>query len=131
MDKFTKREEELMEFLWEYGKPLTSYNMVDLCKNHKWKDSYIHCMIRSLEKKGAIEPCGEERSGIKIARKFQPAISKEEYYVQLALSAGVDRALFTMAAAGLVKKDASSDQEKLIQELEEIIKEFKERVGEE
>ena len=131
MEKFTRREEELMEFLWGYGQPLTSYNMVDLCKDRDWKDSYIHIMIRSLEKKGAIECCGVEKSGIKYARKFRPAITKEEYYVQLALSAGVDRELFAKTAAGLVRKDSSNDQEKLIQELEEIIKEFKEREGEE
>ena len=131
MEKFTKREEELMEFLWAYGEPLTSYNMVALCKDRDWKDSYIHIMIRSLEKKGAIECCGAERSGIKYARKFRPAITKEEYYVQLALSAGVDRALFAKAAAGLVEKDHTENQEELIKELEAIIKEFKERAGEE
>lgn len=131
MEKFTKREEELMNFMWEYGKPVTSYEMVDLCKDRDWKDSYIHIMIRSLEKKGAIECCGAERSGIKYARKFRAAVSKEEYYVQLALSAGVNRALFAKIASGLVPEDDPDEREQLVQKLEDIIKEYKEREDDE
>lgn len=131
MEKITKREEELMNFMWGYGKPVTSYEMVSLCRDRDWKDSYIHIMIRSLEKKGAIECCGAKRSGIKYARKFRAAISKEEYYVQLALSAGVDRVSFAKLAAGLIPKDDPDERDDLIQKLEEIIREYKERGEEE
>lgn len=131
MERFTKREEELMNFLWAYGKPATSFEMVALCKERDWKDSYIHIMIRSLEKKGAIECCGAERSGIKYARKFRTTVSKEEYYLQLALSAGVDRASFAKLAAGLIPADDPDEREDLVQKLEEIIQEYKEREDEE
>ncbi len=127
MEKFTRREEELMEFMWDYGAPLTFHEMLKLCTDRDWKDSYIHIMIRSLEAKGAISCCGVVRYGTKYVRQFQCAISKEEYYVQLALSAGVNRALFAKIASGLVPEADPDEREQLVQKLEKIIEDYKER----
>ena len=50
----TKREEELMEFLWQQGEPLAANEILDRCKERSWSDRYLQAMLRSLEKKGAI-----------------------------------------------------------------------------
>ncbi len=121
----TKREEELMNFLWEYGQPLASNEMLELCKEHSWSDSYLRIMLRSLEKKGAIVPCGMVRYGTQYARKFSCAFTKEEYYVQLAASRGVNAELFAKAAVAMAAQSDSKDQENLIQELEEILQDYK------
>ncbi len=124
---FTKRETELMDFLWSYGEPVTGKDILVLCKKRTWADNYLGVMLRSLEKKGAIRCCGMKLYGTKYARQFESTISREEYYVQLAKGNGVDVEAFAKAAVGLVKEEKSSNQEELIQELEKIIKEFKER----
>ncbi len=127
MQNFTTREMELMNFLWSYGKPATSKDMIEKCVERSWSDTYLNIMLRSLEKKGAIRCCGAVLYGRKYARQFECMISKEEYYVRLALDNGVDTKALANAAAGLVKRESSEDQEELIQELEKIIKDFKER----
>lgn len=124
---FTKRETELMDFLWSYGEPVTGNDILEQCKEHTWADTYLGIMLRSLEKKGAIRCCGMKLYGTKYARQFESAITKEEYYVQLARDNGVDMEAFARAAVGLVKKEAPEEQEALINELENIIQEFREK----
>ncbi len=127
MQNFTNREMELMNFLWSYGKPATSKDMLEKCVDRSWSPTYLNIMLRSLEEKGAIRCCGAVLYGRKYARQFECMLSKEEYYVRLAVDNGVDKKALATAAVGLVKKEASEDQEDLIQELEKIIAEFKER----
>lgn len=127
MIKFTKREEELMDFLWERGEPATTKEMQELCKGRTWSDNYLHVMLRNLEANGVIECCGAELYGTKYARKFRCAMTKEEYYVQLALGSGVDTNSFASAAVGMVTKDGATDHTELISQLEKIIQEFREK----
>lgn len=122
--QFTKREEELMNFLWEYGKPATSNEMLELCQNRTWSESYLHVMLRSLEKKGAIEKCGFVQYGTQYARQFKCTITKEEYYVQLALDRGVNKGAFAQVAVAMASKVKPKDKDELVQTLEEIIQEL-------
>lgn len=123
-NQFTKREEELMNFLWEYGKPATSKEMLELCQNRTWSESYLHVMLRSLEKKGAIEQCGFVQCGTQYARQFKCTITKEEYYVQLALDRGVNKGIFAQVAVAMASKVKPKDKDELVQTLEEIIEEL-------
>ena len=56
--QLTEREEQVMNFMWEYGRPVTSNDILELCTDRTWKDSYLQIMLRSLKKKGAIKECG-------------------------------------------------------------------------
>lgn len=123
----TNHETELMNFLWSISEPVTGKDILEQCKDHTWADTYLGLMLRSLEQKGAIRCCGVKLYGRKYARQFEPAITKEEYYVQLARDNGVDMEAFARAAASLVKKEAPEEQEALIKELESIIREFREK----
>lgn len=121
---FTTREEELMNFLWEYGEPMTANDMIKHCDNHSWSDNYVRVMLRALEKKGAIELCGLEATRTQYARKFRPAISKEEFYLQYVAGAGLDTNAFAKAAVSMAAKSDAGSKDRLIQKLEKIIEEF-------
>ena len=59
----TKQEENLMNFLWDYGQPATSHDVMEKCATITWSVNYIHVMFRSLLKKGAIKCCGMVQYG--------------------------------------------------------------------
>lgn len=122
---FTTREEELMNFLWDYGEALTANDMICKCKDHSWSDNYIRVMLRALEKKGAIELCGLEATRTQYARKFKPAISKEDFYLQYVAGAGIDINAFAKSAVSLAAKSKEGRKDELIQKLEQVIKEYR------
>lgn len=118
--KLTEREEEVMNFMWEYGKPVTSNDILELCKKRTWRDSYLLIMLRSLEKKGAIKICGRVQSNTQYARLLKPALSKEQYYIQLAFKRGVDKKRFVQLAVSELCNSDKKDAEELIASLTDI-----------
>lgn len=78
----TKSEKQIMELLWASDKPLTCHEIVENSEGKTWKDSYIHIMIRSLIEKGMLKVDGVELVCKNYARKFAPAMSKDEYIVK-------------------------------------------------
>ena len=106
--QLTKREEDLMDFLWDYGKPATSLDVLEHCKNITWSPNYTHVMLRSLLKKGAIE-----------------MISREEYFLQQAQKSGIDSKELLRTAAALAAHSDAKEREELVEELEHLIAELK------
>ena len=86
----TKQEENLMNFLWDYGQPATSHDVMEKCSNITWSVNYIHVMFRSLLKKGAIECCGMVQYGSQYARQFRCVVTREEYFSQQAKKNGMN-----------------------------------------
>jgi Predicted transcriptional regulator len=82
----SKREEELMEMLWDQGYPMTSSEMLQVDRSRSWKDSYLTIMLRSLQEKGFIQICGVERQGKVYLRQFESIYSREEYVAKLAMT---------------------------------------------
>lgn len=126
----TKSEERLMRFLWEQGKPLSASEIQALWKEkgHAWTKSYTRDIIRALEEKGAIEFDSLERTGKKYGRRFRTVMTKDEYYSQEAMRNGVTASrLFQLEAFALVKKGNKEGVEELIQELEDMIEEYRAR----
>lgn len=78
----TRSEKQIMELLWSIDEPLTCLEIIDRCEDKRWKDSYIHIMIRSLLEKGMIKVSGVELVCKNYARKFGPALTKDEYIVK-------------------------------------------------
>ncbi len=78
----TKSEKQIMELLWNVEESLTCAEIIEKSKDKKWKDSYIHIMIRSLIEKGMLKVDGVELVCKNYARKFAPAMSKDEYIVK-------------------------------------------------
>lgn len=121
---FTKREEELMDFLWQHPQAMTVYDMAE----SGWSVNYLRVLVKSLEKKGVLRCCGAEPNGRQYSRQFCVAMTKEEYYVRLALAGGVNAGAFAKVAAAAVD-GGKKDDEALIQKLEEILADFKARNG--
>ena len=123
----TNREEELMDFLWEQNKPLAANEILAECKERSWSDRYLQVMLRSLEKKGAIESCGMVRQGNHYSRQFHCRLTKEEYFAQLAQASGVNSRLFARAVVSLAAKASPKEQEEVIRELEQLLEEYKQK----
>ena len=47
----TKSESEVMYLLWHTDRALSAAEMVALSPQKTWKDSYIHLMVNSLDRK--------------------------------------------------------------------------------
>lgn len=127
----TKREEELMDFLWEYGKPVTSNEILELCQSHCWRETYLQVMIRSLLKKGMIEQVGIMTFGNHYARQLQYTMSKEEYFVALAAGKNLNKCHFAKAAVAMAAKESPEDRQALIEQLEQMLKDFSDETQEE
>ena len=79
--QLTKNELEIMDVLWETGKPLSRGEIIDQSKNKSWKAGSIHVLLNSLLEKKAIWQAGYTRCGKSIGRIYAPNISVEEYYI--------------------------------------------------
>lgn len=124
-DFLTKSEEELMEIIWASEVPLTSVEILKLAKNRSWSGSYIHIMLRSILKKKLIKECGTVRYGTQYARQFEQIVTKEEYAAKLAMSTGIKKGAIAKVAVAMAKE--TGDEEEVIAQLEEIIKELRDK----
>ena len=122
---FTRREEELMELLWETGQPMTSIEMIADKKERTWKDNYLKVIIRALLEKGAIRVCGVKQYKTQYARQFEYVITREDYIAKQAVAKGLNGSSLTNIAVAMAKETGS--EEELIARLEEVIKELREK----
>lgn len=123
----TKQEENLMNFLWDYGQPATSHDVMEKCATITWSVNYIHVMFRSLLKKGAIKCCGMVQYGSQYARQFRCVVTREEYFSQQAKKNGMDIKSLLRTAAAMAAQVDEKEQAELVEELEEIIAQLKEK----
>lgn len=124
--RLTTKEEELMNLLWVQDKPMTSVEILENATTHSWSDNYLPIMLKSLLKKGAIKVCGYVQCGTQYARQFQYDITKEEYVARLAVGRGLKTNSIPKVAVAMVE-ELGEDKDDVIRELEEIIKELRER----
>ena len=122
--QLTEREEQVMNFMWEYGRPVTSNDILELCTDRTWKDSYLQIMLRSLKNKGAIKECGRILYNTQYARVLMPTLTKEQYYLQLAYKRGVNRQDFIQLAVSIANDMDPEGTDKLIASLSELINEL-------
>lgn len=122
----TKKEEQLLQLIWEIDRPVTSLELMEINKGELWSKNSIHLLLRSLKDKKIIEECGNLKISTKRAVLFRAKMSKEEYFSKLFMQKGgkSDRILNSFAA--LAKEDDKVDKDELIKSLEEIIQSLKE-----
>lgn len=118
-NKLTASEENLMEIFWNASAPLTSVEILEDSSTHDWNNSYIHNMLRALQKKGFIKVCGTKQYGTQYAREFIPTRSREEYAAQLALGLGLQSASIAKVTVAMVEQ--STHGADVISSLEDII----------
>lgn len=126
--KLTENELSIMEVLWSADDALLGSEIIELCKNKKWKASSIHILINSLLSKGAIKIARFEKIGKHYTRAFMPELSKEEYMVQsLDNNVELNDSVIKEMALALIHDKKTSDE--TIKVLEEMIKEEKVKRG--
>lgn len=117
----TKSELEVMDVLWQAGRPLSTSEILLMSENKTWKDSYIHIITKSLLEKKAIVEAGRIRTGKTFGRLFSPKISCEEYYAKNVFNGGKERLPILFSA--LVRSEDLSPE--LISQLEEMLEKRK------
>lgn len=141
----TPREEELMDMMWDAGRPLSRAELRAMPVERTWKDNYLPVMLQGLEKRGLIEVAGFVREGKSYARQFVPTYSKAELLSKSAVehldksqlpqmleaivasSAGeLDTEKLTYVMAALVKENKGKTDAKLLDRLEDILQEVEE-----
>lgn len=103
----TKSERQLMEVLWNSEEGLTCAQINEYSKDKKWKDSYIHIMVKSLLKQGLIEVTGFELVSKSYARKFSPTMTRDESIVRALVGENVwSKDMIPPMIAAFVEKEA-------------------------
>ena len=78
--KLTKSELEVMETLWQAGRPLARFEILELSVNPSWSPSTIHILLNGLLKKEAIREAGFVKRTKTYGRLYGADITREEYY---------------------------------------------------
>ena len=122
----TKREEELMNFLWDYEEPITSNAILKFCENRSWSESYLYVMLRSLQKNVLLQQREPMQYGSQYARRFYCTMTNEEYYVALAAGKDLDTKAFAKNVVAMAVKEGKGDNKELLEQLEQMLKEASE-----
>lgn len=89
--ELTKSELEIMNVIWQAGRPLTRGEILELSVDKNWKDNSIHILLNRLLAKGAIVESGFARSGKSYGRLYEAKLSGAEYYAENVFSGGKER----------------------------------------
>ena len=89
--ELTRSELEIMNVIWDAGRPLTRGEILDRSVDKTWKDNSIHILLNRLLAKGALVENGFARSGKSYGRLYEAAISGEAYYAQSLFAGGNGR----------------------------------------
>lgn len=84
--KLTRSELEIMDALWDAGKPMSRADLLAYTNDKTWKDSSVHILLNGLLKKEAIVETGFVKRNKTYGRVFAPACSREAYYAQAVFS---------------------------------------------
>ena len=120
----TDAEREVMEYIWTSDEPLSGNDILEKSPFKEWSSGYLHNVLRSMLKKKVIQVEGLVQSNTQYARTFAPALTREEYAAQMAMSVGgvVNQKSIAKVAMAMAKEAGSED---LIRKLEALIEESK------
>ena len=122
----TKSEKEIMGLLWNTDRPLTATEIVNLTPERTWKKSYIHLLINSLIEKQLIRSESLVRTGRNFGRAFVATMSEEEFLIhQITIGQNFSPNSIPFLVSALL---SATDNLELIQELENILQEKKEKI---
>ena len=127
-DILNKREEELMNYLWEIKKPLTASEMAKQLESEGWTNITLCRTVQSLSDNGYLEVAGLEKTVKTYARKLTPSLTKEEYYSSVLMNRGINAnslADITAALIGVSRKNPREKDAEVIAKLEEVIASLK------
>jgi len=125
------REENLLNFLWDKNKPMTSTEMLENLQAEGWKQITLLKTVQSLSEKDYLEVVGFEKISKTYARRFVPKMTRNEFYSQMIKKKGVDESSIIDVTAALIGADCKSKEgaEQIINKLESIIMDLKSENG--
>ena len=85
-----KSEEKLMDFLWEQNKAMTIVEIEQQMAREGLKKATIFKAVQSLVEQEYLCVNGFERVSKSYARKFEPAVTREEYAAVVLAARGID-----------------------------------------
>ena len=120
--KLTKSELEVMEIIWEAGRPLARYEILERRTNASWSPSTIHILLNGLLKKEAIREAGFIKRKKTYGRVYAANISRESYYSETLFQGKGVQAIPAFFSALLRNDDVTQET---VDELERILAERK------
>lgn len=131
MRLLNKGEKKVMDCIWNNGHEMSSNDLILELEPMKFSKPSVYKALQSLESDGFIKVTNVELIGRIYARKFSAVISKEEYFAFEMDSNGMGIESLKgicMALIGQYEKKTDSKADKvMVNELESIIKEIKDR----
>lgn len=115
--ELTRSEMEIMDVLWEAGKPLSRSDLLEQSGEKTWKDSSVHILLNGLLQKNAIREAGIVKRSKTYGRLFAPTLTREEYFAETIFSHRHKPEIVGLFAALLRREDISSTQLNQIAEL--------------
>ncbi|MDY3225688.1 MAG: BlaI/MecI/CopY family transcriptional regulator [Candidatus Faecousia sp.] len=108
--ELTKSEMEIMDVLWEAGKPLSRADLLERSEEKTWKDSSVHILLNGLLQKGAIRQAGLVKRSKTYGRVFAPTMTREEYFATTIFSHRHKPDIVGLFDALLQRQDISAEQ---------------------
>lgn len=121
--ELTRSEMEIMDVLWESGKPVSRADLLSRSEDKSWKDSSVHILLNGLLNKGAIREAGLIKRSKTYGRVFIPTMTREEYFAQTIYSHRYKPQVVGLVRALLEQQNFSRE------ELEQISKMIQSRIG--
>lgn len=107
--ELTKSEMEIMDVLWESGKPMSRADLLAKSDEKTWKDSSVHILLNGLLQKGAIQEAGLVKRSKTYGRVFSPTMTREEYFASTIFSHRHKPNLVGLIQALLSRDDVTKD----------------------
>ena len=127
---FSHSEEQVLNLLWEKGEPLSIVEIEGLCVKEKLSRVTIFKAVQTLLDAGLLAVNGFAKSTKTYARRFIPAITREQYAAMVLEEKGysakdMGNIVVAMLGSGKSGKISKKTSEKAIKELEDIISQLK------
>lgn len=116
--ELTRSEMEIMDVLWNEGKPLSRSDLLQRNEEKSWKDSSVHILLNGLLQKGAIEEAGFVRRSKTYGRTFVATMTREQYFATNIFSHRYQPDMIALFAALLSRPEAD---ETVVESLKEML----------
>ena len=119
MFTLSKKEEEIMNVIWQENREMSSADIIKSSLNKSWKSGSIFILLNTLLEKGAIEMSGFVKSQTNYGRTFKSTLTQSEYLIMQVKQIFQSGTLTTPdLLTGLIEDEQDNE---IIMKLEKII----------